>query len=142
MRQVETTIGLILARIGHAHRKCAAEALSGYGLFPMQELVLLQLCEQDGISQTQIAERLEIEAPTVSKTLKKMEGAGLITRRTDSEDARVMRIFLTAKGRLLEQHILDIWTNLETLTLEGLTDMEQIVLRRLLLQVQQNLSMC
>jgi len=139
VHQIESMIGLTLARTSHCHRLRAAEALAAYDLHPGQELLLLQLFEAEGLMQSQFSARLGIEPPTISKSLHKLESAGLITRRVDAEDGRIVRIYLTDRGRALEADILDVWHTLEAQTLQGLTDVEQIVLRRLLLQIQHNL---
>jgi DNA-binding MarR family transcriptional regulator len=69
-----------------------------------------------------------------------MEQAGLIERRADPEDARVTRVYLTERGRALEQPVLDVWKELETQTVAGLSATEQALLSRLLQQVSANLS--
>lgn len=139
MREVDDTIGLLIARVSRAHRNCAQSALSQLNLFPVQELILLQLAEQDALTQTQIAERLMIEAPTVSKMLQRLERGGLIRRTTDADDARISRVSLTADSRALLPAVRAVWSELEARTLAGLTDVEQALLRRLLLQVRANL---
>src|ERR687894_2466440 len=69
------------------------------GQFP----VLLMLWEQEGATQTQLAERLAVEQPTMANTLKRMERDGLIVRVPDAEDRRQARIYLTPRGRALEE---------------------------------------
>ena len=76
----------------------------------------------------------------MTKMLQRMEHAGLIERRPDPEDARVSRVYLTERGRALEQPVLDVWKQLEAQTVSGLSLMEQTLLHRLLLQVSTNLS--
>jgi DNA-binding MarR family transcriptional regulator len=75
-----------------------------------------------------------------TKMLQRMERAGLIERRPDPEDARVSRVYLTERGRALEQPVLDVWKQLEARTVAGLSLTEQTLLHRLLLQVAANLS--
>ena len=49
-----------------------------------------------------IGERLGLDSGTLTPLLRRMEEAGLVTRRRDSDDERVVRIDLTARGRRLE----------------------------------------
>jgi MarR family transcriptional regulator, organic hydroperoxide resistance regulator len=72
--------------------------------------------------------------------LQRMEQAGFIERRADPEDARVTRVYLTERGRSLEQPVLDVWKKLEAQTVAGLSATEQALLSRLLQQVSANLS--
>lgn len=68
------------------------------GQFP----VLLALWEQEGATQTQLAEQLAVEQPTMANTLKRMERDGLIVRVPDAEDRRQAHVHLTDRGRGLE----------------------------------------
>jgi DNA-binding MarR family transcriptional regulator len=76
----------------------------------------------------------------MTKMVQRMEHAGLVVRRPDPEDARISRVYLTEQGRSLEQPVLRAWTQLEERTLAGLTQVEQMLLRRMLLQIDMNLS--
>jgi DNA-binding MarR family transcriptional regulator len=69
------------------------------GQFP----VLLVLWEQEGWTQTWLAERLAVEQPTMANTLKRMERDGLIERIPDPQDRRQARVHLTPRGRELEE---------------------------------------
>ena len=90
--------------------------------------------------QSQLAACMGVEPPTATKMLQRMEHAGLIERRPDPEDARISRVYLTERGRALEQPVLEVWKQLETQTVAGLSPTEQALLRRLLMQVSANLS--
>ena len=72
--------------------------------------------------------------------LDRMEAAGLVERRQDIEDGRVSRIFLTHKGRNLNEPVREVWAELENISMANMTADERILLRRLLLQVYQNLK--
>jgi len=105
-----------------------------------QEMVLLRLWAQEGPTHTDLAAALGVEAPTVTKALQRMERAGLVQRRPDADDARVSRVYLTPRGRALEEPVRRAWHDLETAAMTGLTLEERLLLRRLLLQVRDNLS--
>jgi len=122
------------------HRQRAEEALNKLGLYAGQEMTLLQLWIEEGLPQTQLAASMRVEPPTATKMLQRMEQAGFIERRPDLEDARVSRVYLTERGRSLEQPVLEVWKELEAQTVAGLSATEQALLYRLLLQVSSNLS--
>ncbi len=52
-----------------------------------------------GISQRELATRMGIEPPTVLRHLDRLEGAGLVARRRDDRDRRVVRVTMTAAGQ-------------------------------------------
>ena len=53
---------------------------------------------------------------------------------------RVSLVYLTERGRALEQPVLEVWKQLEARIVAGLSATEQALLRRLLMQVSANLS--
>jgi len=140
VRQIKDYIGFQVLQVHKAHRQLADAALNKLGVHTGQEMILLQLWIEEGIPQSQLAASVEVEPPTATKMLQRMERAGLIERRTDPTDARVSRVYLTERGRALEQPVLDVWKQLETQTVAGLSLTEQALLHRLLMQVLTNLS--
>ena len=77
--------------------------LKPLGLTYTQYIVFLVLWERDGISVTEIGERLMLDNGTLSPMLKKLEQAGYIERKRCREDDRVVRITLTDAGRALQE---------------------------------------
>ena len=82
--------------------------LKPLGLTYTQYIVFLVLWERDGISVTEIGERLMLDNGTLSPMLKKLEQAGYIERRRCREDDRVVRITLTDAGRALQEKAKDV----------------------------------
>ena len=140
MRQIQDYIGFQVLQVHKAHRQLAEAALNKLGVHTGQEMILLQLWIEEGIPQSQLAASMEVEPPTATKMLQRMERAGLIERRPDPTDARISRVYLSERGRALEQPVLDVWKQLETQTVAGLSLTEQALLHRLLMQVLTNLS--
>ena len=82
--------------------------LKELGLTYTQYITFLVLWEKDGITVGEICERLMLDNGTVSPLLKKMEGAGDITRSRSAEDDRVVVITLTEQGREMQDKAKDI----------------------------------
>ena len=82
--------------------------LKPLGLTYTQYIVFLVLWEKDGISVSEIGEKLMLDNGTLSPLLKKMEQAGHIRRSRSSEDDRVVRITLTEQGRELQEKAREI----------------------------------
>lgn len=72
------------------------------GFSPGQFPVLIELWNEDGLTQREILDRLEIEQATLANTLARMERDGLIRREPHPRDKRATRNFLTEKGRTIE----------------------------------------
>ncbi|KQQ38556.1 MULTISPECIES: MarR family winged helix-turn-helix transcriptional regulator [Rhizobium/Agrobacterium group] len=75
---------------------------SSLGFSPGQFPVLLELWQQDGLTQKQLLDKLEVEQATVANTLARMQRDGLIERIPHPDDKRAKIITLTALGRSLE----------------------------------------
>ncbi len=82
--------------------------LKPLGLTYTQYIVFLVLWEQDGLSVTDIGERLMLDNGTLSPLLKKMEQAGYVERRRSRQDDRVVEITLTEAGRALQEKAKDV----------------------------------
>ena len=82
--------------------------LKPLGLTYTQYIVFLVLWEKDGVSVTEIGEKLMLDNGTLSPLLKKMEQAGYVERRRSREDDRVVEITLTEAGRALQEKAKDI----------------------------------
>ena len=75
--------------------------LDTIGLTYPQYLVMLVLWEQDGVTVSELGERLFLDSGTLTPLLKRLEAQGHIARLRDVEDERRVRITLTSQGRAL-----------------------------------------
>ena len=138
---MKNSISFLIASICKKHRSLAHELLyEKAGLHVGQEMILNILWETDGISQTQLASKLDIKQATIAKSLKRMEEKNLVNREKDSVDSRISRVFLTKKGKEIKIIVNDTWIHLEDKTLIGLTENELISLKNLLVKVKMNLN--
>src|ERR1700693_4231641 len=120
------SINFLLRMICQAQRNQMSDALAEIGLYAGQEMFLWHLWQQDGLTQSQMVERMCVQPPTVSKMLDRMEKAGLVERRSDSEDSRISRVYLTEQGHRSQRAVRDIWTNVEQRITEGLNVEERL----------------
>lgn len=139
---LEESISLSLVRLYKAQHQQAEVRCQKIGLHTAQELVIFRLLEEDGLSQSHLAARLGVEIGTVAKTVQRMEKEGLLIRRQDAEDARISRVYLTEKGRRLGEPALHIWKDLDACLMQGMSQAEQLLFRRLLVQAAANFSRC
>ncbi|MFE3256473.1 MarR family winged helix-turn-helix transcriptional regulator [Nocardia sp. NPDC059091] len=77
--------------------------LEPMGLTHPQYLVMLALWGEAPMSVKDIGEAIQLDSPTLSPLLKRLETAGLITRRRDSHDERNLVVDLTEAGRELRR---------------------------------------
>jgi DNA-binding MarR family transcriptional regulator len=129
-----------LAKVCRAHRTYVGELLSAHGLHVGQDMVLVELWQDDGLRGSELADRLGVEPPTVTKMLRRLEACGLVERRTDPQDARSLRVYLTAQGLALEEPVVRCWERAERTMLSGMDAGDRQTFRTLLNRVRRNLD--
>ena len=82
--------------------------LAELGVTYPQYLVLLVLWEEGTVRLARVGERLALDSGTLTPLLKRLEDNGIVERRRDANDERVVRLFLTASGRALHGRALSI----------------------------------
>jgi DNA-binding MarR family transcriptional regulator len=135
----DDTVSWQLVKLAKAHPALVGDALAKLGLHVGQDLLLEQLWRQDGLTQSALIARLGVEPPTVTKTLQRLERVGLLRRERDPENARVWRVYLTDRGRELQQPVRDLRRQVERQLLAGLSAEERDRLVTLLARVTTNL---
>ncbi|MBI5257517.1 MAG: MarR family transcriptional regulator [Burkholderiales bacterium] len=86
-----------------AMTKAYKPLLAPLGLTYPQYLVMLVLWEADGITVSQVGERLTLDSGTLTPLLKRLEALGLLQRLRDAADERRVLLQLTPAGRALKQ---------------------------------------
>lgn len=132
-------LGRLLVSVCRLHHTRADQSMDKIGLYRGQARLLMTLSEQDGLSHSEIAEKLEISAPAATKVIQRMEEAHYVQRRADPADERVSRVYLQAQGHALIAEIRRTFGQLDQTMFDGLTDLDLERFRDLLTQMQTNL---
>lgn len=130
----------LLLRVAKGHRDLVAQGLAELGLHVGQELVLAQLWREDGLRHSELAERLGVERPTVTKVVKGLERSGLVVRERDDQDARASHVRLTERGRSMRGPVERAWKAAEAATLRGLDADERALLEQAMSRMLANLK--
>lgn len=86
----------------------------------------------------QLCEHLKCEPPTVTNMVKSLEQNGFIYRKRDVQDARIMRIFLTYKGKALEKPVEIKWREQQE-KFQSISTEDRLILRQLMQQMERNI---
>ncbi len=133
------TLDFLLSQVCHHHHFRANALLEALGLYRGQPPVLFALWDQEGLTHTELAERLQNTPATITKMLQRMEKAGFVQRRPDASDQRVSRVYLTETGRAIRARVQAVWDMMEADTFAGFSDEERLLLRAFLQRIRQNL---
>jgi DNA-binding MarR family transcriptional regulator len=100
--------------------------LEPMGLTHPQYLVMLALWGKSPLPVKELIELLQLDGPTLSPLLKRLEAAGLVTRTRDPNDERQLRIDLTPRGHALREDALRIPPSVVARLGMSLSDLEQV----------------
>ena len=98
------------------------EGIKPLGLAPAQFVVLLELWNEDGLTQRELVQRLAVEQATMANTLSRMARDGLITREPHPTDRRASIVLLTDKARALEAPATETARSVNELALKAVTE--------------------
>jgi len=136
----KSKLGYRLFLVSRAHHNQAFRVFGEIGLFRGQPQVLFKLGEFEGLTQTELAEKLELTPATLTNLLTRMEHAGLIERRSDATDSRCSRIFLTEAGRIKLSQAVEQTQKMDEVAFAGFSPSEQEQLNQYLERVHHNLT--
>ena len=133
---METTIGRLLFLTHRAVHDELDRRLSEHGASLWNWVLLKEAANADGASQRELAQHMRIEPPTLVRHLDKLADEGLVERRPDPADRRVVRVAVTEKGLARLSQLHDVVHALDDELRGILTKREVEVLSRALPRVQ------
>lgn len=121
-------------------RTALAARLLAHGFYAGQEQIMLALDREDGQTPGQLAGRLGVRPPTVTKTIGRLQMQGYVEKRSSALDARQANIFLTETGRSAIAAIEKAVRKADRLAFAGLDKGERKTLFDLLSRIEANLT--
>jgi DNA-binding MarR family transcriptional regulator len=124
----------------HALAHASATAFARHGVHEGQQFVLRCLWREDGMSPGEVARSLGLATPTVTRATARMEAAGLLRREPHPGDRRMVRLWLTDRGKALEKVIDAEIGQLTERALASFTEADRDALVGYLDQIRRNLE--
>ena len=132
--------GFLLTETARLFRQLIDRRLHPLGLTRAQWSVLAILSNRDGLSQSHLADALEVEKTTAGRLIDHVEKSGWVERRPIPGDRRVWGVYLTDRGRPLIAEVERVVLAVRTEMLGNLTPKQQHELTRVLQLVKSQLS--
>lgn len=126
-------------RVARLHKMFAGQLLRETGLYPGQELLMMSLWDHGPQRQVDLVRALDSDAPTVARSVRRLERAGFVRRTPSPTDRRAVVIEATRASVPLRRTVERIWADLETLTVGAMDEPERSDVLRALLRLEQNL---
>ena len=121
-------------------RTALAARLLDHGFYAGQDQIMLSLSQEDGQTPGQLATKLGVRPPTITKTINRLQVQGFLDKRASETDARQAHVFLTDTGRDAIRSIEKSVRKTEKQALKGLDKKDQKTLSKLLVKIEQNLN--
>ncbi|MGW6401282.1 MarR family winged helix-turn-helix transcriptional regulator [Streptomyces sp. NPDC055134] len=128
-----------LFRAARVHRIMAGGLLRDTGLYPGQELLMMQLWERGEQRQADLIKSLGLDPSTVTKMLQRLEQSGFVTRKPSPNDRRAVVVSATRAGQALRKQVRQAWRDLEQVTAAGFTEAECRQAMQVLTRIEANL---
>ena len=139
MPNTEDFIGAVISDVARLLRTAFDRRVRTLGITRAQWLVLTRLHRHPGVSQSELAELMEVERASAGRMIDRLEANGWVERRAQNGDRRVKRVYLTPEAERVHRRI---WRVAEATVDDALADLsarEGAQLRALLGRVKKNL---
>jgi len=134
------SLGTLMGQVIRIRHNRMTQLLEGLGIHPSQAQMLFLLMHDEGLTQKQIGEKTNLRPATITVMLNRMEKAGFVERKQDPEDLRVYRVYITDKGRTVDEAVQMAMEQVQKEAYEGFSNEEMLLMRRLLNHVKDNLE--
>lgn len=140
MKPSDAPLETLFFRVGKSHRKIAGRLLEAHCFHRGQTPLIFALSHEDGRTNSELAELLEVTPATITNMVKRMEKAGFVQRKKDLSDERVKRVWLTEQGQGKVQDLHDVMMHLQSVSFGNFTDEEKEQFRHLMEKILTNLE--
>ena len=137
--ELKRSFGFLMHDVSRLMRKSFDRRASAIGLTRSQWRVLAHLSRNEGVKQAGLAEILEIKPITLARLLDRLGANGWVERRSDPNDKRARRLFLTDKARPILVELREVALSVREEALSGFDAVEQDRLIDQLRAVKENL---
>ena len=118
----ELRLGFLIHDVSRLRRSAFDRCLRPLSVTRSQWWVLAYLSREDGMTQSQLAEELDLGKVAVGGLIDRLEKTGLVRREADASDRRVNRVFLEPKSKQLIARMRKISHRMNAQILDGLND--------------------
>lgn len=128
----------IVFLLAKAYQKAHAtikKRVGTYGLTPMQLLVIHAIREEEGLSSTEIGNRVILDSATLAGVLDRLAQRDWIVKKTDPEDKRALNLYLGQESNDLIHELIRVREEANEEILAGFSVEEKVLLKRLLRDV-------
>ena len=141
IRKQDDIVGSMFHDIAHLIRFRIDEMLKPYDLTRLKWLAIGILSQNEGLTQTGLAARLELKSAATGKLVDRLVERRLVERQPDPDDRRVHRLFATQKSFALLTELEPLGEDIRDVVLSGLNEQEIGALGSVLQKIKSNITL-
>jgi MarR family transcriptional regulator, transcriptional regulator for hemolysin len=135
----EREVAFTISDVARLLKTYADQRARDFGMTRAQWAVLARVENSEGLKQIELADTLDLQPITLTRLIDRLCDNGLIERRSDPEDRRVKRLYLTPGARPVLDGLAEIGQDLMATVLEGIETAAREQLLEQLLVIKSNL---
>jgi len=134
------SMGFLIGFLSRQSRKYFEFHADKLGLHGGQMIVLKILALQDGLSQSDLSKKLQVDKAHITRAIKKLVDKQLVTRQDCENDSRLNKLFLTDSAKLLIPQINEIYKAWTAKLGEDFNEEEKTIINSLLVRMCNNVE--
>ena len=140
MKTGKDTIGFLVNDAARLMRKDFERRARSLGLTRSQWQTLFHLARNEGCNQATLADLMEVEPITLTRTVDRLAACGLVERRADPSDRRARLLFLGERAHPLLEELRTLGAETREIALASISEDERTLLMTLLTKMRANLA--
>ena len=137
---LESSVGYQLRTTNRLIQRLLQTKIESYGITLGMWYFLRALWEEDGLTQSELSQRIGTMEPTTLTAIAGMERSGLVTRQRNTQDRRKINVYLTQRGRDLAADSIPLAIKVVETAVKGFSQREVDLLLALLIEMQRNIT--
>lgn len=138
---LDESLGFQIRHTNRLLQRYLQEQIEPHGITLGMWYFLRVLWQEDGLTQSELSQRVGTMEPTTLVAIKSMVASGFVERRRNAKDGRKLNIFLTKKGKALRDVCVPMAMEVNALAARGLSEEDRSRLMQTLQTLQDNLSL-
>ncbi|MFC4322537.1 MarR family winged helix-turn-helix transcriptional regulator [Litchfieldia salsa] len=137
---VNDYIGILIHHTDLALTSYVKAKLEPLNIAPEQNLIMLLLLEKNGLTQNEIAQKLNKDKTNIARMISNLEKKGFIRRHVNEVDRRSLNVYLTDCGEKLGEKLYPIAREHNQVVCSGISEEELLIVQKVLMKMRRNVE--
>jgi DNA-binding MarR family transcriptional regulator len=139
--KLDNYIGFILNNATRKFSQFTVNFFKEYNITPEQAGIIRRLGEEEGITQKDLAIRMDKDQTNITRLLDQLERKGLVRRDRSKDDRRSSLTYLTDEGKKLNEYIIPAEQEIMNIALRGISEERKALLKEIISEITENINL-